>query len=193
MEDDNADVIARIGGPESYSDKAARNFFGTSAKILRCESMRKCFLAVLEGKAGGALVPVNNVILGDIREAGEKVKDMASGLNLCPVCAHRLRVRLVLASYGTLEEIKIAYSIQPALDQCTEFFQNHRHISRASTIDNKRITDTSMAAECVKNLDVRYASAICDADAAQHHGVPVALTAIANRQDNYTPFFLYRK
>lgn len=193
MDGDNADLIARIGGPESYSDKAARGFFGESVKTTRRETIHQCLLAVLEGEAGAALVPVNNAILGDVRMDGKTVKCMASEMGLCPTSAHRLRIRLVLASRGTLEEIKVAYSIQPALDQCTRFFESHRNIARASTIDNKRITDTSMAAECVKNLYVRYAAAICDADAAEHHGIPVALTGIANKEDNYTTFFLYRK
>lgn len=193
MSGDNSDRIARIGGRESYSDKAAREFFGESAKILKRESFHECFLAVLNGEAGGALVPVYNAITKDVRMDGKAVKEMASDMGLYVASRHRLKVRLVLASYGILDEIKIAYSIQPALDQCTDFFERHKDIARASTINNKRITDTSMAAECIKNLDVLYAGAICDADAAAHHGVPVALARIANKKDNYTDFFLYRK
>lgn len=193
MNGDNADLIARIGERESYSDKAARAFFGESVKTLVCGSKRKCLEAALTGEAGGAFVPVHNVIIGDVKEGGKTVKEMADELGLRLISEYRLRVRLVLASLGTLEEIAMVYSIGPALDQCTDFFDKHKHLTRASTIDNKEITDTSTAAKHVKNIDVKYAAAICDADAAKLHDVPVIKTLVANKEPNFTTFFLYRK
>lgn len=193
MTGDNADLIARIGGPESYSDKAARAFFGESVKILLCESKLKCLEEVRAGNAGGALVPVNNVIIGDVKEDGKTVKELADGMGLRQVGEHRLRIRLVLASYEPLEKIKIVYSIRPALEQCTEFFKKHKHLTRMSIIGNKEISDTSTAVKYVQQMYVTYAGAICDADAATLRKVPVIETHVANKKNNYTTFFLYRK
>lgn len=186
-----ASVIARIGGHESYSDKAAKKLFGASAKILVCESITECLRAVLDCKAGGALVPVHNAIIGDIPEGDETVKIMASKMGLSCVKKHRMRIRLVLASHGKVDEIKIVYSKLPALAQCKKFSKSHKSITMTDTFNNKKIPDTSAAVEIVKALDVGYAAAICDADAAKHHGVPVALDHVADKRENFTTFFLY--
>ncbi|RNJ72826.1 MAG: hypothetical protein EB824_05410 [Thaumarchaeota archaeon S15] len=67
-------LIARIGGPESYSDKATRELFGDTAKILRCDSIRACLESLSGGKAARAVVPVRNAIIGDIIMEGKTVK-----------------------------------------------------------------------------------------------------------------------
>lgn len=188
-----ASLIARIGGPESYSDKATREIFGDSAQILQCKSIRECLESLPAGKAARAVVPVHNVIIGDIVRDGKTVKKMADEMGLSTVKEHRQRIFLVLASYGKLGEIEVAYSIQPALDQCKNFFESHKKITMASTIGGRKITDTSTAAEHVKNSRVRYAAAICDADAARHHGVPVVLTRVADKEENLTTFYVYEK
>lgn len=73
-------------------------------------------------------------------------------------------------------------------------FQNtHTHLTRSSLINNKEITDTSTSAEYVQSMGVTYAGVICDADAAALRGIPVVETCVANKEDNYTTFFLYRK
>lgn len=185
-------AIARIGGPESYSDKAAKKFF-PSAEHLEYGSMRLCFKAVLDGKAGGALVPVRNAIVGDIKEDGRTVKEMADEMGLSAVSKHTLSVCLVLASYGKLPDIKIVYSKQPALDQCADFSKAHKNIRMTDTFNNKKIPDTSAAVEIVKKLDVSYAAAICDADAAKRHKVPVIVDHVADKRENFTIFFLYKK
>lgn len=190
MGDSTTYVIARIGGPESYSDKAARKFF-KSAEILVCGTIRLCFTAVLDGKARGALVPVHNVIIGDVKEDGKPVKDLAEEMGLSIVSKHKLRVCLVLASYGKLDEVKIVYSKQPALDQCSKFSKAHKNIHLTDTFNNKKISDTSAAVEIIEKLDVFYAAAICDADAAKRNKVPVIMDPVADKKDNFTTFVLY--
>jgi len=186
-------LIARIGGPESYSDKATRAIFGDAARILRCDTIRECLESLPDGKAACAVVPVHNAILGDIVMEGKTVKNMAGELGLSVVKERKQRIFLVLASYGKLDEIDIVYSIQPALDQCKKFFDRHKNISMAATIGNKIITDTSAAAEHVKHSGVRYTGAICDADAAKHHGVPIVLPLVADKEKNFTTFYVYEK
>jgi len=193
MRNGATDVIARIGGPESYSDKAARKLFGKSVKILVCESIRMCLVAVLEGMASGAPVPVNNVIIGDVKEDGKTVKDLASEMGLSRTRTHRLRIRLVLASCGRLEEVRVVYSKQPALDQRKKFSKAHRNITMTDTFNDKKISDTSAAVKLVKDLGLLYTAAICDVDAAKHHGVPIILDPVADKTENFTTFFLYEK
>lgn len=188
-----AGLIARIGGPGSYSDKAAKEIFGKSAKMLICKSIFECLEATRNGKTKQALVPVYNTIIKDIVDGGQKVKDMAYEMGLVKESEHRLRIRLVLASYGNMAQIRVVYSKQQPIEQCGNFFKTHSYLHAADMIDGKKITDTSAAAEYVKSQKVRYAAAICDADAASHHKVPVILTDVADKRMNFTTFFVYAR
>ena len=192
MDSSTTQVSARIGMPGSYSDMAAKKFFAPS-KILVCKSIHLCFMAVLEGKASGALVPVRNAIVGDIKYDDMSVGDMADEMGMSAVSSHKLKMSLVLASYGKLRDVKIAYSTQPALDQCTKFSKAHPDIAMLNTFNDKKIPDTTAAAEIVKNMGVAYAAAICSADGATRHGIPAILDPVADQKGNFTTFFLYEK
>lgn len=190
------DLIARIGEPGSYSDIAVRHMFGEDTKILRCGSFRECLKAANDGKAEQAVVPARNSITGEITDvpSGPSVAEMALEMNLVRTQEYRLPVRHVLASRGSIKEIKAVYSKRQAIEQCGMLCKTHNWITAYTTPDGKIITDTSAAAKHVAQTGVAYAAAICSAEAAGRHGLPVIMDrGVADKEDNHTVFFAYRR
>lgn len=196
MRDSAPDLIARIGGPGSYSETATNRMFGASAKVLLCGSFYKCLEAVLERMARRAVVPVYNATRGPISDAGSMitVESMAAKMGLVKTREFRLPVHHIIASRGSLDQVRLAFSKMQAIEQCLEFCKRHNITPVHTTLEGKEIADTSEAARYVAGLNVRFAGAICDPKAARHYGLPVLETeTVADVQDNYTVFFVYER
>lgn len=196
MDSKKSDLIARIGGPGSYSDMAVRQMFGEGAKILRCGSFRECLEATSGGRAGRAVIPTRNSITGNISDvpAGPTVEEMASEAGLVKVKEYRLQVRHVLASRSAIEDVGMVYSKLQALDQCRKLCDSRGWLTVDAAPDGRPITDTSAAAKYVAQLDVTYAAAICSAEAAKSNGLSILMDrGVADKEDNHTVFFAYRR
>lgn len=186
--------IARIGGPGSYSETATNKMFGASARVLLCGSIYKCLEAVLMRKARRAVVPVYNAARGPISDTGSliTVEAMAAKMGLVKTRELRLPVRHIIASRGSLDQVRLAFSKLQAIEQCREFCNRHNITPVHTTIEGKELADTSEAAKYVAGLRVRFAAAICDPKAAKHYGLPILDTeTVADVEDNYTVFFVY--
>lgn len=189
-------MIARIGGPKSYSDIAATKMFGKSAASLsrRC-SFEDCLLAVQAREVRYALVPVKNTITGKIsdKKSGPTVEEMASEMRLVMAKRLRLRVCHVLASKGRLKDIKLVYSKRQPIEQCGRLVRRLGLQTSDVAPNGKGISDTSAAARLVANLGTNVA-AICNVEAAEHYGLDVIMpTGVADRTDNFTTFHAYAR
>lgn len=188
--------IARIGGPGSYSETATNKMFGASARVLPCGSIYRCLEAVLMRKAGRAVVPVYNAARGPISDTGSMitVEATAAKMGLVKTRELRLPVRHVIASRGSLDQVRLAFSKMQAIDQCRKFCKRHGITPVHTTMEGRELADTSEAAGYVAGLKVRFVAAICDPKAARHHGLPVLDTeTVADVEDNYTVFFVYER
>jgi len=170
--------------------------FGASAKVLVCASIYKCLEAVLGRTARRAVVPVYNAARGPISDTGSMitVEAMAAKMGLVKTREFRLPVCHIIASRGSLDQVRLAFSKLQAIEQCLEFCKRHNITPVHTTLEGKEIADTSEAARYVARLDVRFAGAICDPKAARHYGLPVLDTeTVADVEDNYTVFFVYER
>jgi len=184
--------IVRIGGDFSYSDIATRRMFGGSADAHVLQSLGACLEEVSARKADVAMVPVHNTENGDIRGAGGvPLADMARSMGLRVLATLELPVDHVLASFGRLEEIKIVYSKDVALGQCSRWIKDHG-IKPASAVPGRPGSlDTATAAKYAAEKRLHFIGAICSEDAAEHYGVPIVQRNIANSPDNTTTFHAY--
>ncbi|RNJ73087.1 MAG: hypothetical protein EB832_02565 [Thaumarchaeota archaeon S14] len=188
-------MIARIGGPKSYSDLAAARTFGVSAasSFLLRRSFEGCLGAASVAMARYALVPVENTINGKIsdRKSGPTVEEMASEMGLVVARRLRLRVRHVLASRGRLEDIRMVYSKRQPIEQCGRLVRRLGLRASDRAPNGEVLPDTSAAAKLVASLDINVA-AICNAEAAAHYGLDVIKsTGVADRRNNFTTFHAY--
>lgn len=100
---------------------------------------------------------------------------MALGMNLIKAKEHRLQVRHVLASYGSVGKVRLVCPGRQALDRCGELCNSRGWVTTDAAPDGKPITDTSAAAELVAQMGVAYAAATCSVEAAGCHGLPVVM------------------
>ena len=103
-----------------------------------------------------------------------------------------LNVDHVLASYGQIDEILLAYSKSEPIGQCSKFLECHK-IRALTFIAGTLITDTASAAKYVSERHIPYIAAICSNEAAEHYGVPVVRRGIANQKVNQTEFHVYQR
>ncbi|RNJ71365.1 MAG: hypothetical protein EB824_06905 [Thaumarchaeota archaeon S15] len=186
--------IVRFGDGFSYSDTATRRLFGDSASVDVLENFDRCLEAACADGSTVAVVPVHNTENGDITgTGGVPLADMARSMGLRVLSTLELPVDHVLASFGSLEEIKIVYSKDVALGQCSKFIERYGMRS-ASIVPGKSVPlSTAGAAIYVAGKRVRVIAAICSEEAASHYGVPIVRRNITNSPDNRTTFHAYAR
>jgi len=158
--------IVRFGDGFSYSDTATRRLFGDSASVDVLENFDRCLEAACADGSTVAVVPVHNTENGDITgTGGVPLADMARSMGLRVLSTLELPVDHVLASFGSLEEIKIVYSKDVALGQCSKFIERYGMRS-ASIVPGKSVPlSTAGAAIYVAGKRVRVIAAICSEEA----------------------------
>jgi len=117
---------------------------------------------------------------------------MAAKMGLVKTREFRLPVCHTIASRGSLDQVRLAFSKLQAIEQCLEFCKRHSITPVHTALEGKEVADASEAARCVAGLNVRLAGAICDPKAARHYDLPVLETeTVADVEDNCTVFFVY--
>ncbi len=123
--------VAIQGIKGSYSEEAARRFFGVKAEIIECLSFEDTFQSVISQKTKFAVVPLKNKIVGEITSATE----FLNRTNLKISDELPLEVRHVLCGTkdAKYEFLKTVRSHIEALKQCRNIFEcqslfrtNHR-------------------------------------------------------------------
>src|SRR5687767_14710542 len=111
--------VAIQGVRGSYSDEAARRLFGDDVAILECGSFDETFEAVRVGTAKNAVVPVENKIVGEIREPLGLLS--ASSFRVMETLALKVQHVLVGVPDAKLEDLVSVRSHIEALKQCRLF------------------------------------------------------------------------
>jgi prephenate dehydratase len=60
--------IAFQGARGAFSEEAARKLLGPGVTVLPCERFEDLFRGVKEGRAAGAVVPIENTLAGSVHE-----------------------------------------------------------------------------------------------------------------------------
>jgi len=61
--------IAFQGVAGAYSEEAVREYFGSGVEVLPCRSFEQMFVAVEDGNADYAMLPVENAVAGSVTGA----------------------------------------------------------------------------------------------------------------------------
>ncbi|MBM3555527.1 MAG: prephenate dehydratase, partial [Alphaproteobacteria bacterium] len=119
---DKDTTIAFQGVPGAYSHLACREVF-PKLTPLPCATFDDAFAAVAEGRAGHAMIPIENSLAGRVAD----IHTLLPGSGLSIIGEHFQRVNhQLLAPHGaTLATVKTARSHVQALSQCRNYIRKH--------------------------------------------------------------------
>ncbi len=174
--------IAYQGISGSFSSMAARALYGNDIEPVQTKRFREIFEHVTSGTADAGVVPIENALAGSIHENYDLLSEFACsivGEYYCPVQLHLLGI-----SGGIpLSSITRVVSHPKALEQCSNFFEEHPHLSPIV------FSDTAGAALHIKEQRDTTLAAIASTEAAQHFGLSIIRDSIQNHAANATRFF----
>ena len=171
-------AIAFQGAPGANSHLAAIEY-APDCLPLPCFSFEDALDAVKQGKAGSAIIPIENSLHGRVADIHFLLPE--SGLHI--VAEHFMRIRHCLMAKTADAQVRTAMSHPQALGQC-------RHYLRARDIIPVAYADTAAAAAYVAQQDDPHAAAIAPALAAQIYGLQSIADAIEDEDHNMTRFVL---
>ena len=175
-----ADTIAFQGIPGAYSDLACRTMFPNMA-TLPCRDFDETFKAVQDGRAGLAMIAVENSVAGRVADVYHLLPE--SRLHIVAEHFQRVEHHLLAPPGATIEGLKTVYSHVHALGQC-------RKLIRELGIRAVVAADTAGAAEDVARRGDRTTAAIASSLAGQLYGLQSLRANIEDAAHNTTRFIV---
>ena len=173
--------IAFQGIPGAFSEDAIRVFRGPDTIPVPCASFSAMLAAVKSGAADGAVLPVENMVVGPIASALDALDDFSVGLNLGGTTDVLIVHALMSIPGSVLEAVKLITSHPVALAQCRRFLQ-------AFGARVEPFFDTAGAAKMVsERLDPGIA-AVASHSAAARYGLTILADGIQDEAANWTRF-----
>jgi prephenate dehydratase len=178
------EVIAFQGERGAFSEEATRKLCGAEVEVLPCVRFEELFHSLKEGRATGAIVPIENTLAGSVHENYDHLVNFE-----LPIVAET-NVRIVhnlIAPKGLkFSRIKRVYSHPVALNQCLDFFARNPQIERTP------FYDTAGSVKMIMEEGLTDAAAIASAVAAEIYGAHILRRSIESDRQNFTRFFLLR-
>jgi prephenate dehydratase len=176
--------VAIQGERGAFSHQAALKLL-PKAQVLACSRSIEVFDALDSGRAGAAVIPVENTLAGPVGEHLDLLLER-------DVFIHReVRLRIehnLIAAPGVkLKDIRQVLSHPVALDQCRNFFRHHKGISAVP------FYDTAGAVKHVVAQELRDVAGIASRQAAREYGGKILMAGLEDNKQNVTRFFLILK
>lgn len=173
-------TIAFQGMFGAYSHQACVEVF-PGADLLPCKSFEGAIAAVTEGRAGLAMLPVENSTYGRVADIHALLP--SSGLKIIGEHFVRVHINLMAKPGVALSEIREAHSHTVLLGQCRGFLAEHG-------IEAKTYFDTGGAAEMISRQDDSGLAALASEVAAETYGLNILAPHIEDNAFNTTRFLV---
>jgi prephenate dehydratase len=176
--------IAFQGERGAFSEEAARKLLGPRVKVLPCPRFEDLFLCLKDGRASGAVVPIENTLAGSVHENYDHLVNYEF-----PIVAEtnvRIVHNLIALKGVKFSQIRRAFSHPVALNQCLDFFARNPQIERTP------FYDTAGSIKMLAEQRLADAAGIASAVAAEIYGARVLRRSIESDRQNFTRFFLLR-
>lgn len=175
-------TVAFQGEFGAFSEEAVRALFD-AADLMPCADFEDVFEAVEQGRAGRAVVPIENSLFGSVHVNYDHLRQhdvqIVDELNL------RIRHHLLGVPGATLEAIRRVQSHPQALGQCRQFLR--QRLPEATT---HSVYDTAGAAQQVAEAGQADVAAIASTAAAERYGLDVLAAEIEDDAQNFTRFLV---
>ena len=181
----SARPIAFQGARGAFSEEAVRNLLGPRAKVLPCERFEDVFRSLHDGRAGGAMVPIENTLAGSVHENYDHLQ--AFELPIVAETSVRIVHNLIAPPGVPFSKIRRVFSHPVALNQCLDFFARNPRIERVP------FYDTAGSVKMVLEEGLKDAAGIASSVAAEIYGGHILRRSIESDRRNFTRFFLLRR
>lgn len=173
-------IVAFQGSPGAYSDLACREQF-PGAQTLPCDSFESAFIAVQDGRADLAVIPIDNTLAGRVADVHHLLPD--SDLHIIDELFQPIRHCLLGVPGATMDGIKRIHSHVHALPQCRKIIKDlgAHPVVYADTAGS--------AAKVAADGDVAHA-AIASSLSAQIYGLEILAENIQDADHNTTRFIV---
>lgn len=175
--------IAIQGGPASFHDIAARQYFADAAvETLPCTSFRQLCDTLQQGHADYAVMAIENALAGSILTNYNLLEQF--DLHVTGEMWLAIDQNLMALPGQKIQDLKDVLSHPVALVQCNQFFKQHPHLQPQTS------HDTADSAREIKEQNLKGVGAIASRQAAQLYGLELLEENIADRKDNFTRFLI---
>jgi prephenate dehydratase len=175
-----ANRIAFQGYPGAYSNLACREAF-PKRTALPCPSFEEAFAAVREGRAGLAMIPIDNSIAGRVADIHHLLPE--SGLHIVGEHFQRVEHCLLGIAGSKTSELREVHSHIHALGQC-------RKMIKKLGVHAMVHADTAGAAQDVARWRDPHKAAISSSLAAEIYGLKILERNIEDFEHNTTRFII---
>lgn len=172
--------IAFQGSSGAYSDLACREVY-PGMEALSCASFDEAFNAVRDGRAGKAMIPVDNTIAGRVADVHHLLP--ASGLSIVGEHFQAIRHNLLAVTGTKLQDLRHIHSHIHALPQCRELINE-------MALEKHVHADTAGAAQFVAEKKDPAHAAISSDLAAEIYGLEILKANIQDQDTNTTRFLI---
>lgn len=177
---DPAQLIAFQGAPGAYSDLACRQVF-PNLTTLPCAGFEDAIVAVREGGADLAMLPIENSVAGRVADIHHLMPE--SGLHIIAEHYQRVNHHLLAPKGATLGGLKVVRSHVHALSQC-------RTLIRELGLKPVVAADTAGAAAEIAERGDPSEAAIASELAGQTYGLVSLKENIEDAEHNTTRFLV---
>lgn len=176
----SAPRVVYQGVPGAYSEQAALDFFGPAVDTTGLEQFEDCFLALRDGRADYAVLPLENSSTGAIRQ----IYDLLTQYECYMVGETTVKVEHCLMALpgATLDTITHVYSHEQGLFQCEHYLNAHPNWKQVPQ------ADTAGSAQMVADSGDLTKAAVCSARAAELYGLTILARGINHNAHNTTRF-----
>ncbi len=179
-EQDPANVISFQGEPGAYSDMACRAVFPDKT-TLACPSFEDTFAAVNDGRAGLAMIPIENSSAGRVADIHHLLPE--GNLHIVGEHFQKVNHQLLAPKGATVDSVKVVHSHVQALSQCRRFIRAHGYKPEMHA-------DTAGAAAQVAAKGDPSEAAIASALAGEIYGLQVLTSDVEDTEHNTTRFLI---
>ena len=177
--------IAFQGERGAFSEAATRKLLGPKVAFLPCTRFEDVFRGLKEGRATGAVIPIENTLAGSVHENYDHLQSF--DLPIVAETSVRIEHNLIALNGVKFSAIRRVFSHPVALNQCLNFFTENPQIERIP------FYDTAGSVKMIAEDKLQDAGAIASSVAADIYGARILRKSIEDDRQNFTRFFLLRR
>jgi len=172
------------GAKGSFSEQAARKFFGRRFRTIGVYSFEEIFDKIKTSTDLYGVIPIENSLSGSIHHNYDLL--LESGCYILGELELKISFSLMAAPSTDLDTIREIQAHPVVFEQCRKFLRKHTHLKPVS------VYDSAGAAQKLNSSPKRDVAVIAGTGVNKIYGLKVLQPAIEDAPQNYTRFLLIK-